>query len=295
MMFGKSARKHTVTLGTFQIGDLRPVVAGRMMTKAGRVSMRGVWRGRGVKLFECVSPTHASFVSRLMSACSGFFPEVHGVHDSIVICEWVEGRPVSARQLAGTRSYVAQLEDLISRLRAASPEVAGFDYVDDMIRPRFERCCATLGLEPFRDRVLADWSVLSSVARGTSASHPDLTPANMIVAGERIKIVDNELLGVSRAPWFDEMNALFALGAEGRRAAPALHALARPLLDLLRAGHEERLMSAWLMRIAGTRFVAGDPSGVVEMAERSSALHLESSTIWQALRAHADSENHARA
>jgi len=223
-VFRRNRHGRSIKLGTLALEGVRPVVEGRLFTKAGRVSMRGLWGEKPVKIFECASSGHAGFVGRMMmeAPCARFFPDVYAVHERLVICEWVRGRQISPRTIVIDTACRAQLEELVASLRGAAPPTeSGFDYVEDFVLPRFRRCCVGLGLREFQARIETHWDVMRDRAEGKCVSHPDLSPANMIMTAEgQMKIVDNELLGMSRAPWFDELNMAFALGGEGIRGIP---------------------------------------------------------------------------
>ena len=288
MIFGNKDN-HEVELGELKINGVRPVVEGRILTKVGRVSMRGKWSGRDVKIFECANDEHASFVANLMSdgPCARFFPAVYGVYSRFVVCEWLSGKQLTPRDLSRSRAALDQIMDLLDIIHSQTPTtIVGFDYVEDHIRPRFGRSCRALGLAEFLVRVENSWNVMKGLADRAYISHPDLSPANMIVTNDgQVKIVDNELLNVSRAPWFDQMHVVHFIGDTSVRGARSLVSFLEPLLKITKNGHNGHLLDMWLMRIGGAKFVDGDVRGVVEIAALPIKELFKKVGIWRALRA----------
>ena len=89
---------------------------------------------------------------------------------------------------------------------------------------------------------------------------------------------------MSYAPWFDELNTIYALRDPRVRNAPGLQTILAPLLDLIRDGRGKDLANMWLMRFAGSRFVAGNLDAVLEMANTAVETHDRTMPIWQPLR-----------
>jgi len=287
LMDGRKNRGYGFNLGSMAIEGVKPVVKGRLKNKAGRISLKGVWNGKDVKIFECASPEHANFIAEIITKepYRGFFPEVYQVHESFIVSQWIVGQGIKPHWLRNKQIYSKQLGELLNLLHGTLIEgPSKFDYVEDLIKPRFEHCCQTLGLIKFQEDVLQSWRIMSQLVDVPSLSHPDLSPANIILTPEgNLKIIDNELLGASSAPWFDFLNILFFLGEKPIKESHLLHAVVTPLLDLIQAGYNEHLLSMWLMRFTGSRFVAGDIEGVLKMAELTMDRHLKTISIWKHL------------
>jgi thiamine kinase-like enzyme len=287
LMDGRDKGGYSVNLGSMAIEGVRPVVKGRLTSKIGRISLRGFWNGKEVKIYECASPEHAKFIEEIITKkpYRVFFPEVYNVHESFIVSEWVIGQEIKPRWLRKNQIYSRQLEELLGLLHGTFIEgPPKFDYVENLIRPRFERCCQTLGLVEFQENVLQSWRIMSQLAEEPSLSHPDLSPANMILTAQgKLKIIDNELLGASLAPWFDLLNILFFLGEKPIKDFNLVQTVITPLLKLMQAGYNEHLLYMWLMRIMGARFVAGDIKGVLKMVNLPIKRHLETISIWKHL------------
>jgi serine/threonine protein kinase len=283
----KNKREYSFNLGSMAIHRVRPVVKGRLKSKVGRISLRGVWNGKDVKVFECANPEHAKFVAEVTTKepYRVFFPEVYHVHESFIVSQWVAGHEIKKGWLREKEVYSRQLGELLGLLHEASIEGSSkFDYVEDFIKPRFEYCCQTLGLIEFQNEVLKSWPVMSQLVDSPSLSHPDLSPANIILTPQgKIKVIDNELLGASSAPWFDLLNLLYFLGKKPIKESYLQYAVIAPLSELIQAGYNKHLMSMWLMRKMGARFVAGNIEGVLKMANLPLERHLETTGIWRHL------------
>jgi len=283
----KNTHDYSFNLGSMAIHHARPVIQGRLKSKVGRISLRGIWNGKDVKIFECANPEHAEFIATITTKepfCV-FFPEIYNVHESFIVSQWVPGNEIKPRWLREKEIYSKQLGELLNLLHGSSIESPSkFDYVEDFIKPRFEHCCQTLGLNEFQNEVLQSWPVMSQRVNGLFLSHPDLSPANVILTPQgSLKIIDNELLGASSAPWFDLLNILFFLGKKPINDINLRNSVIKPLLELIEAGYNKHLVSMWLMRKVGARFVAGDIESVLRMAELPIERHLETIGIWKHL------------
>lgn len=283
----KNKRGYSINLGSMAIEGVKPVVKGRLKSKIGRISLKGVWNGKDVKIFECASPEHAQFIAEIITKKPYriFFPEVYQVHESFIVSQWIIGQEIKPRWLRKRQIYSKQLGELLNLLHGTLIEgPSKFDYVEDLIKPRFEHCCQTLGLRKFQEDVLQSWRIMSQLVDVPSLSHPDLSPANIILTSEgNLKVIDNELLGASFAPWFDLLNVLFFLGEKPIKDFHLQRAVITPLLELIQAGYNKHLLSMWLMRFIGARFVAGDIEGVLKIANFPIERHLETISIWKHL------------
>ncbi len=226
--------------------------AGTVVTKVGRLSLRGVTTdGTRVKVVEAHSPAHAQLIVDLArGALSEFMPPVLGMEGSLVVSAWVERAPRAPdpdpRVLAG----------LLARVHAATvpAAAASFDPWADHVLPRARRAAAALDASTELETYLAPALELAA-ATPPHVAHPDVTPDNVIPRSDGgLSIIDNELLGVSSSPWLDLAN--LARGVKRDRSS-ALDAYVRaggrePSADEL---HGVRAM--WLARMLGSWFLAG--------------------------------------
>ena len=203
LVVGSEVVTHVTPLGNW----LTPGV-----TKAGRISFSGVFRGRRVKVYSAYSAEQVKLRVFLDSLpFSGFsFPAVLAYDDRLIVEEWIEGREMKA-----TAGFEGQASAIIDELHAATSliypgwlEDSPFCYFQDYLVPRLDRW---LCVRPVAD-LLNDWKDASTrlgAAIEPRLCHPDLTFRNMIECPDtgRPVIVDNELLGVSRGWVLDWHNA----------------------------------------------------------------------------------------
>jgi hypothetical protein len=245
-----------------QIGDsvvrgLRPVRGGKATSKAGRVVLTGRVDGRRVKVYEAANREHAEFILRTTKQRPGglSFPPIAGLAGRFVLCDWVEGKPLSAcRQDSGFTAALARLQASIHSVSLDPNKGAGFDYWADLVAPRFRRAAELAGKDRIADdkiRLLETWR---SDARKTLA-HPDLSPANVVLTGALDLIpVDNELLYHGAGAFMDILNTMNSLPAAERpgylqayRAASSLSPF--PSLEIMAA--------FWLARRSGSVLASG--------------------------------------
>lgn len=244
--------------------DLRPVSKGRaLVNKAGRIVMRGTRLGSPVKVYEAASPAHATFIAAASGAMPDLFPPVQPPHGAWVIADWVAGSP-NADVAAAARA----LRRVQAQAVAIFPD-PGFDYWADFIAPRFLRAATLAGQEQLGHDLVARVDAWQGRA---VLSHPDLTPANLLATGAGLRSIDNELLGLSRLPALDALNA----------ARPLKGAAARAFRDAWGADDTPRdvLGRAWIARQAGSALVAGDfgaIAGLLEAAQSNPVLALPES------------------
>ena len=182
------------------------------VTKAGRISFRGVFRGRKVKVYSACSVEQIQLRLFLDGAnFTGFsFPSVLASTDHLIVEEWIEGREMNP--VAGfedrTSTIIDELHAATGLIRPVWLEQSPFCYFEDYLVPRLDRW---LGVGQVAD-FLGHWKDARSGlgdALSPRLCHPDLTFRNMIECPRSGKpvIVDNELLGVSCGWLLDWHNA----------------------------------------------------------------------------------------
>ena len=224
------------------------------LSKAGRLVMRGELAGAPVKLFEAASADHARFIEAIWrhERLGDHLPRICLVEGPFVVAEWVTR---AARGEPSAEDLVA-LQLRLHRAPVAGLPQPGFDYWSDIVMPRFRRAAVLLReqelVESIETRVSAAW--YGSPQR---LMHPDLTPANLVLGGDRRwRIVDNELLAPGGLPLLDVCNTARALfPPEAQKYADLYFHEARvmPSREDIKI-----LQDAWLARRVGGAFVAGD-------------------------------------
>jgi hypothetical protein len=236
--------------------NLQPVKdaqGANVLNKAGRLVLRGKYKGQPIKLYEAAGAQHARFVRAVCEheALADCFPRVVALHGRWIVAHWVANVAENAPPLTA----LANLQCRLHHLPVSDLPESQFDYWNHFIRPRFVRAVELLEYESCANQIIDLVSAAWSANR--VLLHPDLTPVNMILneRGEW-QIVDNELLTVGGLPLFDVCNTAFALGATKATAyvqtyfESAGKRATQKELDVLRA--------AWAARRVGTAFVNGD-------------------------------------
>ena len=274
-MFRK--KQQHLYLGDFSIESCTAINTKTNFTKIGRLSLEGIYENKKVKIFECHNPAHARFVSQVMSHPSykKFFPKVYAVHGAIIVSEWVQGRTARARDIRDNKTLMEEISTFFSLIHSnISSEIlqqnCGFDYSKDLLQTRFIKCCDTLELKGFCERVLMSINKAYSVSR-LQLSHPDISSQNIIISkkNNEFKIIDNELISISSFHPFDLLNFAFFLGTERFEASNREAAIYESIEQILNRMTEEDLMNIWLMRYVGARFHAGNIESVINFSTNS--------------------------
>lgn len=212
------------------------------VTKAGRISFRGMLCGKKVKIYSVHSPEQVAlriFLSEVSFA--GFaFPAVLAYDDRLVVEEWIEGR-----QMKATADFETKVAMIIDELHESTVlikkewlKASPFCYFQDYLIPRLERWLAVRQVADFID-LWRDAKASLGTTLKPQLCHPDLTFRNMIECPNsgRPVIVDNELLGVSSGWVLDWYNAGIAgVGMDKFSSNEELHSFTQLSWKLRRMG-----------------------------------------------------------
>jgi len=222
-------------------------------SKAGQLTWRANLEGNPVKISEYPSEGTARLL-HVVSADPGltrYFPRVVIRLGRHVVADWIEGKAVTALDVArdyGMLAEIASIQAQIHAFRVPAELRSTSPSYRMILEARFTKYAGILPLECFGDRVRVS---LDAAERRLSPvlSHPDLTPANLIrdAGTGHLMVVDNELIASHRFPHVDLLNTYRALGADDDG-------------DLA-----SRYLAAW-------RTVGGDPRPLVSEAEAYEAL-----------------------
>lgn len=202
------------------------------------------------KIYEVKDADHARFIRTVSQApeLDGCFPRIVDVNDRFVDAEWVPG------DLLPGNVWRQPIELLVRIQSLALAEASSFDYVEDLVIPRFRKALPLVGTG-LHDAVVAAIRALSA-SFDTRLSHPDVIPGNVVMSAKGPVLIDNELLCRTRHYRVDVLNMLNNLPVQAR--AQAL----RDWLELSGQtlasweAHREYLSNLWLARQVGSALVS---------------------------------------
>ena len=240
-----------ITVDGDEVTRLRPLGGFRQpgVTKAGRLSFAGVYRGRSVKVYRGYSDAQNELRRdiQLLDFKSCGFPEVLAVDKGLVVEAWVEGTAVS--DLKGSDLVQAEaaittfLEENITRLELQSIAVkhaSAFCYFQNYLLPRLGELRYWSLVEDVVSAWKARYFELKS-SLGSHLTHPDLSSANIVreSATGRFIIIDNELIGVGAGWVLDRSNSFLQ---------------SRSLINV----PNDFVELSWRLRLLGSAIDAGD-------------------------------------
>ena len=243
----KLRKKEQQTLG--QLSEIRvskPENGKFLRNKAGRSVVTGVYQGTKIKAYQAHNSQHATFISEVASLAPEIFPKVLDVSDRWVFAEWVEGK-----QERVTQQSSIQLFSILYNLDLDRLPSPGFNYLEDYVVPRFLEACVLSGREgKFRQQI----EDVVNHAAPTKFSHPDLTPANIVIRHGAPVSIDNELLSYGTLPLLDACNCAKSLKRAERAAFWETWISTWPPSE----SEVRNTCLAWLFREVGSCFISGD-------------------------------------
>lgn len=205
-----------------QITDLKVLgnAATPGITKARRLSLRGLYNGRPVKIYSAFSPAQVALRLDIQKVhlSSVAFPEVIAADDCLIVEAWIDGDSIHALSSAqreaaqvSVRIFLEECQQSETLLALAREHTQSFCYFHDYLLARLR---LWRHLQPV-DKVLMAWQqayALLSPALPQYLSHPDLSAANLIreKGTGKLYVVDNELLGVGHGWVLDRLNSCLA-------------------------------------------------------------------------------------
>jgi len=243
-------------------------------TKAGtRVSVTTVAKTK-VKTIEVFNRQHARFITSMLSqkGLKHYFPSlVAGPSGKTLTVEWIKGKPVANfdEVVTDIASFQARLHTYVKR--ECSP---GFDYVSFIVqRASHARAHgAPTEVQVMIGKLLEQLATLPQLNQPMVASHPDISPNNLVRTNTGLKVVDLELLGKNSLYLIDLFNVClsFSLTREQleiylesyKNAGGKLHPLVK---------YWDQVMALWILRC----LVSGLESGKKTVSRRFQCLQSE--------------------
>ncbi len=221
-------------------------------SRVGNMSWKGMIGKEKVKIVETGNSDHARTVYEIMCMpdLKEFFPQPAFRVDKYIVLEWVEGTPLDKVFMHHADKYV---EDLFwfqhtlhrSLSKLGSPyRYSYFDYLNT----RYDKFAG-----PFcGNGARHEWPDPSSDNVPSRFFHLDITPNNVIVQGNRLKIIDNELLGYGIYYPFDFFNTYDAI-KEYRCAGHYLRLISQNSGDYLdwTLDYKDSVLYHWKLRVCG--------------------------------------------
>ena len=251
--------------------------SGRALSKVGLLSSKACMDGHSVKIYECHCELHAVFVERVSNhrLLGIHFPICHMRIGRYLVVGWVRGKPLTQRQIRRKREFldeIARIQALIhSQALKQSEASSGFEYMT-FIKKRLNQF---KGILPIDEAVQRIYAVLDSSAFSVEErlSHPDFTPANLILeeGTGKLKIVDNELLTENHYYLIDLYNTHKAFG-NGFSSDLIAYYLSQyeqnggditPLVE-----HEAFFDALWSLRLIGSSLQGGAVGKAFHLAQQ---------------------------
>lgn len=245
----------SLVVGGQRVSELHPLGGFHRpgITKAGRLSFRGLCAGRMVKVYSVHSPAQAALRLAVRDLTIGgcAFPEVIAADEHLIAEAWIDGEPAEslsgearAAALAAVDRFLAARTSEPSLLDLAARHADAFCYIEHYL---FARLGPWQHWDPVRS-FIADWhAARERLAAPLPAylSHPDVSGSNLLRerSSGRLLIIDNELLGVGPGWILDGRNAWQG----GTRPLPAADGVPVSFIEM-----------TWRLRLLGSALDAGN-------------------------------------
>ncbi len=239
----------------------RQIVHSRV-AKSNRISFVYGQEGRKGKIYQLFNNDHARFVSNVCEHkdISKYFPNIIKVENEFIDAEWVEGKTPDSKMFELATKVLFSIQSVNLN------ENSHFDYVEDLIIPRFKNLHPVLTIDLCN-------SIISKILNGSKKyspriSHPDITPNNIIMAENEFIIIDNELICKSRHHRIDILNMIKSCPPELKNK------FFEEFLQFERMSYKdfalelEYLKALWVAREAGSFSVSGNIADALQIVNR---------------------------
>jgi thiamine kinase-like enzyme len=203
--------------------------------------------GYAYKIYEAQNLSQAVFIKELAndSDLSSFLPKCELHNNKFIKAEWVTGNVIQDNKLVDVVKLLKQIHYSEKRSQPS------YDFVLDYIIPRFEKVSAFASKFIINSAISCIRDYENELA--FKISHPDLSCSNIILdTSNQMKIIDNELLGISKHYNLDVLNLLYNSKQTVKNDILVKVKKLNLLQDLTDKKYLRYLESLWLSRICGS-------------------------------------------
>ena len=203
------------------------------------------------KIYQVKDHAHANFLKHITtsSQIQGLFPKIKDIQNEFIHAEWSEGERVEAIE------WDKVIELLVKIQGVQNYNESSFDYVENLILPRFYLTLPIIGLD-FYNRIISMIKTGSGKYQ-KKVSHPDVIPDNVLKTSSGYKIIDNELLCYSKHHRIDILNSIYNLKPEYRENILLKYLVLSGLDYNILKEEYSYLQALWLARQAGSFIIKG--------------------------------------
>ncbi|HKR07042.1 MAG TPA: class I SAM-dependent methyltransferase [Bacteroidia bacterium] len=227
------------------------IISGRLNKNKRMVYTLGRENKNTGKIYEIQNAAHGQFINYICSESplSSYFPRINSLKDEFIEAEWVNGTLMEPKDWDKALNLLFDINEL------KVSHNSSFDYVSDLVIPRFLKAAPIIGKE-FCDEIVRVIS-LESKGYNKKLSHPDLIPGNILNADKGPVIIDNELLCYSIHYRIDILNMLYNLPLEIRGVIAEKYLVKNNLESSVFIQEEKYLSALWLARLTGSLIIKG--------------------------------------
>ncbi len=132
------------------------------------------------------------------------FPECIERRADLLVVEWVPGTPLDKLDYRRQPERITATAKLLALIHSAQPpaEIRPNDVYGTYLRDRWARLAGAISSPEVTARLEAE--IEAAAEDRPLLTHPDLSPQNLVmVPGQRLVSIDNELVGASTLPMID--------------------------------------------------------------------------------------------
>ena len=198
------------------------------------------------KIYQVKDNNHAKFIENISKReeIRKYFPKINSIQNEYVDSEWVKGELVESSDWLSVINLLSEIQNL------NFSEESSFDYVEDLMLPRFYLTYPVTGIDLYNK--IVEIIKEESERYTPKISHPDIIPGNVVNCEGVYRIIDNELLCYTIYHRIDIFNLLYNLEPENRLPVfnKYLKLTRLSINDLI--SEQKFLQALWLARQVGS-------------------------------------------